>query len=223
MKLKIKSCVALAVLAIASNGTNGQVLLIGNYPADDGRSTTLNASSGFVVKGFSFTTPAQDYSIDSVVLRLQNYSTTGGDTASVSFFTHDTSNPGAHGATGAPGSMVGAALTSPTSSSTAVNNFTFTPGTGVTLTGSTTYWLVVRATAGAFDWNADSAADTPTGLATAGVYKQTTGAWGTNPSTTPNTFDINATAVPEPAQVSLAAGALLAGFAAWRQRRSRRA
>ena len=49
-----------------------------------------------------------------------------------------------------PGSLVGT-LTAPASYTTALSGVTFTSG-GLSLSGNTTYWLVLKALSGEFDW-----------------------------------------------------------------------
>lgn len=124
-----------------------------------------------------------------------------------------------------PGSLVGT-LTSPATYTSSLSEITFA-GDALTLSANSTYWLVLKATTGAFDWSwtADSSG--------AGIGYQ--GAWGISADggitwftsdTYPMQFSvttvstISAAAVPEPGTWVLSGVTLLIG-GAWLKRKQK--
>src|SRR5207248_1757591 len=99
-----------------------------------------------------------------------------------------------------------------------IGDFTFTPSTATPLSANTVYWLLVDASAQDYQWRAFSG--NPSGAATFGPsdYK-TSFDNGVSYFTTGDTptFNVNATPVPEPAHVTLAAAAGLLIFALCRR------
>src|SRR5262245_9920517 len=101
---------AFCALLCFSTATTHAAILIGNLPqANDGLNIGINNPAGFQV-AVSFTLPvSQDYSVDSVVLRLSNYTTTGGDVAKIAFYTDNAGSPSS--------TQVGPDMTNPASAS----------------------------------------------------------------------------------------------------------
>jgi len=122
----------------------------------------------------------------------------------------------------APGALI-AQLTSPATFSTALSDTSFTAN-GVTLAADTTYWIVLEASAGAFDW---SWTDDNTGT---GIGYQ--GTWGTSldggstwytHTVFPTQFSVTtsastAAATPEPSTWVLSAAGFLVGGGVLRKR-----
>ena len=114
---------------------------------------------------------------------------------------------------GAPGDRVGQNFTEPAGSD-GISNFTFTPNGTVSLSASTTYWLITKGNSGkTFDWYRNSPATTPpiTDYASFGDEKISTnsGTSWTTGSSGAHSFAI--TAVPEPSTY-LAAGLITSIF-----------
>ena len=182
-------------------------MLIGNLPATVTGNFGISSTQSAAV---SFRTPSVAYAVDSVILSLSQYSTTGGDVAAIGFYTDNG---------GIPGTLVTSLLTNPASSSTEAASFTFTvPTGGISLSADTTYWLQVARSAGDFRWNSGRGA-THSGLATFGGYKgrSSSGQWSTISRTM--LFSIEATAVLEPEEYAAVAAAGLLGFGLWRRAR----
>lgn len=197
-------------VALVGFGLSPGVLLIGNLPGNDGTSTFMNAPAGGAngggvhdSKAAGFTMPAGTaYMLNNVVLRLNFF-----DTASVpmiQLYSNSGSNPGSLLATlNNPAITVG------------TGNFAFTPASSFQLNPGETYWIVVwNAATGlnSYQWWASSPSQTPTGLATTAGYRFSNGGPPpTGASATFNTYEVNATPVPEPiTAIALTAGALIA-------------
>src|SRR5438552_8932827 len=150
--LRILTLTALCLACISTRAA----VLIGNYPPPDD-SIPEDIITGFFQIAAGFTVPSTGYTVDDVVLRLGNYDTTSGTAAAVGFYTDNG---------GVPGSLVGSLLNAPSSSSTAIGDFTFTPSGTVTLSANTSYWLLVDASNGSYQWWAPSSHQIPSGAAT---------------------------------------------------------
>ena len=125
------------------------------------------AATGSTWLAASFATDASAYTLDSVTLSLAN-SVSG--SAQLSLYSDGTLEPG---------SLIGT-LTSPASYSSSLASTVFTSGS-LSLTASTTYWVVLKATTGQFDWSW-AAADTGSGVGfqTSWAYSDDAGTnwWG---------------------------------------------
>ena len=180
-------------------------ILLGNFPTN-GDSPTLSTTIGVgSTKAAVFTLGSTNYTIDNVVLRLENYNTIGGDFATLGFFLDNGSGTNV-------GAQVGNYLTSPVSASDTAGFFTFVPGTAVNLTANTKYWLRLSSGSGVFTWDTSNTNITPTGTGATLNSMQNSSDNGNNWTGTGNfnSFQINATPVPEPASVAiLAAGGLV--------------
>ncbi|MEI6427800.1 MAG: choice-of-anchor R domain-containing protein [Pseudanabaena sp. ELA607] len=136
------------------------ITLIGNYSStNDGSVTFISTSARQKAIGFTLPT-GKDYILDSITLRLQNYSTTANDVARLRIYqdvNKTSTNP--NGAI-----LQSVMFTNPSSSSNKTNNFTFTPTSTITFKADTRYWLLVDATAGNYNWRANNAGITPTGI-----------------------------------------------------------
>ena len=111
-----------------------------------------------------------------------------------------------------PGFLVGT-LTSPLSYSTSLSNTSFSSN-GLALSANSTYWLVLKALSGEFDW-AWTSDNTGTGTGFQGTWGSSTDAgvtWYTY-AVYPTQFSVTTTAaaVPEPGTRLLAIGGLLVG------------
>jgi hypothetical protein len=187
----LATALSLTVTALQSRAA----VIIGNLPpTNDGTGTGLN---GATQKAMVFTMDSTAYTVDTVILRLQDYSTAAGDAASVGFFLDNGAGTNTGAATGS--------LLAPDSASDAVGDFTFLPAAPITLAANTTYWLLVDRLAGDFAWKASAPALTPTGAgATFSFARNSTndGASYGNSSFL-NSFQINGTSVPEPSTALL--------------------
>lgn len=170
-------------------------VVIGNMPANDEASTSINSST--FQKAMVFTMGNQAFTVDNVVLRLSSYNTAT-DVARLGFFLDV-------GGGSNTGSQEGSFLQAPVSASDDAGDFTFTPAGSLTLAANTRYWLLLDASAGDFLWRASNPAVSPVGSGAAfdfGRFSTTNGATYTN-STFLNSFQINGTVVPEPSSALL--------------------
>jgi hypothetical protein len=201
-----------SILACLPGTSFGQVLL-GNYPpSNDNSASTINGLATPAWKGVSFSLAAgQQYDVTSVDLRLFNF--TSVDTPVVGIYPDSSGVP----STTALFTFNNAA---PNALASDISTSTFTAPGGATVGDAslpTTYWLVLKGadTATSYGWvasNSDTPNSTvPTGIASFGSFRTASGGvWSGTASSTHNTFQINATAVPEPAHFAAAgAGALL--------------
>lgn len=120
-----------------------------------------------------------------------------------------------------PGSLVGT-LISPSSYSTSLSNTTFSSN-GLTLSANSTYWLVLKALSGEFDW-AWTSDNTGTGNGFQGTWGSSTDAGATwyTYAVYPTQFSVTTTAaaVPEPGTGLLAIGGLfISAMALYTKRR----
>lgn len=172
------------------------IIVISNMPGNDGtQSAQLNDLRR---KGMSFTTDSNDWFLDSATLRLN---------------ANPSSNPLLRlheDAAGLPGAILDT-FVNPPSFGSGFQSYTFTSGYQVQ--ANTKYWLVLYDPTGAtpFDWKASSPAQTPSGLWTHSGSLFTTNGGGTwTNSTILNSYEIDATIVPEPGTVALISFGLLA-------------
>ncbi len=174
--------------------------MIGNYSStNDQSSTIISVSSGTTVKAVGFTLPTGDnYTLDGIALRLQNYNTTAdGDTLLLQIY-KDTAKTSTN-PTGA--TLESLLFINPSSNSNTSASFTFMPQSTYTFLADTRYWLQLKVTAGNnVIWRANNPSVIPTGVATSNGYRfGNTGAAATVNSSILNSFDIQATvATPVP-------------------------
>ena len=176
----VQSLTAAMIAAFGIVAPASAVVILSNYPfTNDGTQSALNPPTG--AKAIGFVMPAgDDYKIDSVVLRLQNYDPADVVTVEIRNDTGGTD----------PGPVVIGTLTLPVGLGAPAEDYTATPVGEITLTASTKYWLMVTAVSNAVQWRASSPAVTPTGLATFdGNRFRSTTSWTS--STIVNTFQIN--------------------------------
>jgi hypothetical protein len=125
-------------------------------------------------------------------------------------------------ASGEPGSVLGV-LTGTTP--TGAGNFTFA-ATGITLSASTPYWVVVQVSGASTYLIADTHSSTIGGTwltTTGGDFSTNSGALWVNSDAfgDRNQYALNATAVPEPSEYATMLGASALGLVLWRRRRSK--
>lgn len=211
--LGLTSTLAWGVSIAPSSAVN----FIGNLPSNDGSSTILSSTSGTNIKAASFTYGSgPDYYLDDVILRLGNYDTTD------SFTVEIRNSAGVN-----PGSTVLASLSlapgeTPQGSPNA--NYRFVSNSSFTFQPSNTYWLYLSIAAssgnsGSIIWRSSLPTTTPVGIAAFGGYRfsNNSGASFAN-SSLYNSFQINATAVPEPLTILGAIAAV--GFGSIFKRRA---
>ncbi len=197
-RIVIYSLAMSSIFGICISASHGATI-ISNLDTSNGNSSTNNLSS-IRSKGMGFAMPAGvDYSLDDVTLRLR--------------FVTSTSNPvvqlWSNSATNQPLSPM-ITLNNPAFVSTAglPANYDFTPPTPFTLHASTKYWLVVyRGETGfTFNWDANDPPIVPSGIATHfGARFDGNGPPPTVNSTILNSYAIDATPIPEPSTISIAA------------------
>ena len=185
----------------ALNSPSWGYTLLTNLNGNDGASGQVTNTQ---YRGVTFNSlAAQD--VLTVTVRLGDFQT--GDIEGLSIHVD---------ASGAPGTRVGQNFTAPASASDAISNFTFTPNGTVSLSASTTYWLVAKGNGtgdDSFNWYRNNGAITPptTDYASFGDEKISTDSgsvWSTGGSGA-HSFAI--TAVPEPSTY-LAAGLITSIF-----------
>jgi hypothetical protein len=198
-RVALFACCALAAPAAQA------AILIGNYPQANDLSGSMNLTL-LHRKAMGFSMPNQSYVLNSITARINKHP------GSSQFFTLYSD------AVGQPGTMLLSTFPSGAVSN-GLQDLTTTPTSTFILQANTKYWLVIHPLSGDFDWMASSPGITPTGPATHFGSLSTNDAGATwNSSSVLNTYQINATAVPEPASL-LALG--LGALAASRRRRSR--
>ncbi len=211
--LGLTSILAWGVSIAPSSAVN----FIGNLPSNDGSSTILSSTSGSNIKAASFTYGSgPDYYLDDVILRLGNYDTTD------SFTVEIRDSAGIN-----PGSTVLASLSlapGETPQGTTNAYYRFISNSSFTFQPSNTYWLYLSIAAssgnsGSIIWRSSLPTTTPVGIAAFGGYRfsNNSGASFAN-SNIYNSFQINATAVPEPLTILGAIAAV--GFGSVFKRRA---
>ena len=156
----------------ATNTSNATASATGtiNYTTASGQATVLSsnltatsagteATTGTTYNAVSFTTGTSSYTLTAVDLLLAE-TVTGTATAAIY-----------SSVTNEPASLIGT-LTSPTSYSTTLADTQFTSSGGITLAANTTYWVVLAANSGTFNWSF-AASDTGTGVGFTDSWAQT--------------------------------------------------
>jgi len=187
--------------------------LMGNLPSNDGSGNPLSSSSGTNVKAVSFTLPTgTDYILNNVVLRLASYEAT--DVFKVQI-RNDTGGLN-------PGSTALANFTLPGSQGSGNFNYAFNPETAFTFQQGTKYWLHVDISSGSggsgdINWRASSPSVAPVGVASFGAYRfSNNGGTSFGNSSTLNSFQVNATAVPwETDALPVIGSTILFGLGLW--------
>jgi hypothetical protein len=128
--------VALATLGLPPVTARADFILSNNLTAANGGT---EAATGDTWLTAGFATDGSSYSLTSVTLLLARASI--GGTAEVDIYDDGGLEPG---------SLVGT-LTSPGTYSSTLSATTF-GASGITLAGNSTYWVVLKATTGEFDW-----------------------------------------------------------------------
>jgi hypothetical protein len=207
--------VASLVSILALSHPAKAITLFGNYSSTNDESTSsINATGG---RAIGFTLPVgTNYTLDSILLRLESYNTTAGDLVRLQIY-RDSAKTST--------SPLGATLESltfnnPISGSDTAGNFNFTPTTAFTFLEDTRYWLLMTVPSGPVGWKANDPSVTPTGISGMGYdtyrFTNNSGASYTQSSTL-NSFQIDATAatpVPfesnaAPAGMAIVFGALM--------------
>jgi hypothetical protein len=146
---------AVVLTGAAAPAVQAQVILSNNLSATTAGTETASDTTWPTA---SFGTGSTGYTLNSVTLLLAN--TTAGQ-ASLSLYSDGTLEPGTALGT----------LTAPASYSSTLANTTFSVS-GLTLAANTTYWVVLRATSGAFNW-AWASDNTGTGVGFQHTYGET--------------------------------------------------
>jgi hypothetical protein len=134
---KYYAVTAIALLFALGAAAHAKADVILSSNLSDTNSGTETAT-GTTYLAASFGTDSSTYSLTTVSLLLAN---TSAGSAEVDLYTDDGY---------APGSLVGT-LTSPSTYSTSLTAQSFT-SSGITLSADTTYWIVLKALSGSFDW-----------------------------------------------------------------------
>ncbi len=147
--LGLASALLIAALAVGLPGVTHAAPVVLSYNLDQTMYEYFPAAGTYWVGG-SFGTDASSYLLDSVTLWMQ-MATSG--IAQVDIYTHNPTPPPSdlYAFAGKPDVQIGT-LTSPASYPTAgFGPATFT-ASGIALAPSSTYWVVLKALSGEFDW-----------------------------------------------------------------------
>ncbi|WP_206108153.1 choice-of-anchor R domain-containing protein [Paludisphaera soli] len=202
MRMKtMRLALAAAAMMLATAGRGDMILSTLPQTNDSVSSALLGPLR---IKALAFTMPDQDYTLDSVVLRLRLDTFGRPLTTPILQLLDDSGGPDV------PGSTVLATFSTPTLVG-GINDFTFTPTSPFTLSAGRRYWLALSSAAdfntSGLDWLASNPPVTPTGVATLSGNRFTPDGGTTwNASAVVNSFTINATAVaavPEPASLAM--------------------
>jgi len=183
-------------LGSAAIGSRSATILTDNLSA---ASAGADSVSGNVLLGADFSTDSSAYSLESVTLLLRE-DTTG--TASLNLYSDNG---------GIPGALFGV-LTSSGSYPSSLSDSVFT-ASGLTLAENTTYWLVLGASSGTFEWSWTSTnAGSGTGYTGNSAYFDGSYWYGTSGvysyQLSVKADPVAASAAPEPASFELFAAAL---------------
>ncbi|WP_338420910.1 choice-of-anchor R domain-containing protein [Microcystis wesenbergii] len=149
------------------------------------------------VRALAFTLPAgHNYSLDNVILRLRNLRIV----SPIDIPLVQIRNDGGIN----PGSTVLASFTNPPNQGPGTFDYSFTPTAPFTFIAGTKYWLTVASTQGQFGWNIGTTPGiNPTGIATlSGNRVSNDGGSTFSNFANFNSFQINATKVPEPGAIA---------------------
>ncbi|MEM7144306.1 MAG: choice-of-anchor R domain-containing protein [Verrucomicrobiota bacterium] len=199
--------IAAAAILCLSPAPTYAVVIIGNLgAADAGTGGTVGDIPGnpaFQEYAVSFTMPANDFTIDNILLRLADPSVLDG-TPDITLRADAAGLPGAQLATfNAPAPAL----------SGATQTHIFTPVGAITLNANAAYWIHVGhvGPTGSYAWVDSAPSTNPSGLATFGQYRVSSDDGSTFPTVSPNRlkFEVNATLVPEPSAALLLPLAIL--------------
>ena len=204
-----RCCGAGALLAFAllglSSAVQADVILADNLAQATGGSDSATGTSWLAA---SFSTDGSAYTLSSLTLELARTSISG--TAVVDLY----SDGGLE-----PGSLLATLTTSTTSTTAAPVVFT---GTAGTLLADTTYWVVLRAVTGAFEWSwASTNLGAGAGFSTTTATTDDAGSTWFTATSYPYQMSVSATAVPEPGSIVLAALGAACAFPVFRRVRRR--
>jgi hypothetical protein len=207
--LLVKGIIGLLLLTMGSNVYAD--LIVSNLAGDDG----LNFGP-LDIFAQSFTTDAQSYRLDNVILKVATFEYIDGTTASgieIEIWDNDLS---------APGTAIGS-FSIPSLPFESFADTTFLPSTEILLNPSTTYWITAThasATGGAFQFRGTEAVATGPGTMGPGMRRSDNGGvdWIVGSSQNMK-LEVNGTVVPAPAAVIM--GILGLSTAATRLRRRR--
>ena len=205
---RLTGAVLLLALLPLAQGAQAQTVLSDNLNSASGGTVTATGASEFAS---SFTTDASGYTLDSITLLAQE-ATPG--SAVLSLYTDGGLQPG---------TLVGV-LTSPASYPSTLADTTFTAG-NLSLAADSTYWAVLSAPTGAYDWSTSSDYDSGLGTGFTNTWDESDDGgltWFSNNSyQTQMNVTASASPVPEASSV-ISFGLLLAALPLGAMRRAKR-
>jgi hypothetical protein len=186
-----------SLVCVLLSSSSQAAVIIGNMPQTaDNNSLIISNDAGGYLAGMVFTMGSQDYSVDSVILRLGSY-VTPTDTARIGFFLDNGSGTNT-------GAQVGSFLISPSSASSTTSNFTFLPDGPLVLQASTKYWLLADSTSSNYLWWGNNVNPSGAGATfNAPILHSTNDGVSYTSTNFRPTFQINGTAIPEPSRALL--------------------